>query len=195
MKHSREEILNAYEKIKNMLQEAEDFSDSRKEGLRNLFTYLEEETEWMTAPCSTRYHCSYKGGLLEHSVNVASLALKMQRVLMPKYSAASVVMVAILHDCGKHCQYYQQEPTPKQVQYGYEGSWRTRLDIPYMGHEDRSAWLVTQYIPDITEEEFSAIVLHNEPWLTSTCQFQNCPLATLIQNCDYWCCMYIEDRD
>ena len=52
---------------------------------------------------------------------------------------------------------------------------------------------LSKYI-DLTEEEFSAIFLHNEPWLTNTCQFQHCPLSTVIQYADYWSCMYLEDR-
>lgn len=194
MKHSKESILSAYKKIKTLLFEAKDFTPERKEGLKKLFQYLEEETDWLKAPCSTRYHCSYEGGLLEHSVNVASVARKLHRVLMPEYSEASVIMVAILHDCGKYCQYHQKEPTPAQKQWGYPGSYVTRTDIPYMGHEDRSAWIVSKFV-DLTEEEFSAIVLHNEPWLTNTCQFQHCPLSTLLQTADYWCCMYVEDRN
>lgn len=188
-----ETVLGAYEKVKTLLFEAEDFTEERKEGLKKLFNFLENETEWLKAPCSTRYHCSYEGGLLEHSVNVARQASRLAKILIPNYSINSVIMIGLLHDCGKYCQYYQKEPTPAQKQYGYPGSYATNTAVPYMGHEDRSAWIVSKYI-DLTEEEFSAIVLHNEPWLTNTCQFQHCPLSTVIQYADYWACMYLEDR-
>lgn len=36
----------------------------------NLLGWLEYETDFFTAPASTRHHGAYPGGLLEHSLNV-----------------------------------------------------------------------------------------------------------------------------
>ena len=40
-----------------------------REGADRLLTYL-EKSDFFTAPSSTRFHCSYEGGLCEHSLNV-----------------------------------------------------------------------------------------------------------------------------
>ena len=37
---------------------------------RLLWLYLQNETDFFTAPASTRFHGSYEGGLLEHSMKV-----------------------------------------------------------------------------------------------------------------------------
>ena len=42
---------------------------SEREGIEDLIKFL-EKSDFYTAPASTRYHGSYKGGLLEHSLNV-----------------------------------------------------------------------------------------------------------------------------
>ena len=42
----------------------------QRDGIDNLMEWLENETDFFKAPASTRYHGSYEGGLLEHSLNV-----------------------------------------------------------------------------------------------------------------------------
>ena len=40
-------------------------------GADDLLKFLEEKTDFFTAPASTRFHLACEGGLLQHSVNVA----------------------------------------------------------------------------------------------------------------------------
>ena len=46
-----------------------------REGLDELVTWLEKETDFFKAPASTRFHGNYDGGLLEHSLHVVEFAL------------------------------------------------------------------------------------------------------------------------
>ena len=41
-----------------------------RDGIDNLMDWLENDTDFFTSPASTRYHGSYEGGLVEHSLNV-----------------------------------------------------------------------------------------------------------------------------
>ena len=41
-----------------------------REGAENLLNYLENKSDFFTAPASARYHSAYPGGLCEHSLNV-----------------------------------------------------------------------------------------------------------------------------
>lgn len=41
-----------------------------REGAEALLAWLEQETNFFTAPASTRHHLAYPGGLVEHSLNV-----------------------------------------------------------------------------------------------------------------------------
>ena len=40
-----------------------------RDGMNNLINFI-EKTDFYTAPASTRFHGSYDGGLLEHSMKV-----------------------------------------------------------------------------------------------------------------------------
>ena len=42
----------------------------RREGADALLDYLENKSDFFTAPASARFHGAYAGGLCEHSVNV-----------------------------------------------------------------------------------------------------------------------------
>jgi 3'-5' exoribonuclease len=54
---------------------------------------------WRTAPCSCSGHHAYLGGLLEHTVAVATLALE-TCALHPKLNPDLLLSAAILHDIG-----------------------------------------------------------------------------------------------
>ena len=41
-----------------------------RDGIEELIRYLQEETDFFTAPASTKYHGAFEGGLLKHSMNV-----------------------------------------------------------------------------------------------------------------------------
>ena len=44
---------------------------NRREEFLKFMEFIETETEYLTAPASTKFHLCKEGGLLEHSVNVA----------------------------------------------------------------------------------------------------------------------------
>ena len=56
-------------------------------------------TGWLTAPCTRSGHHAYRGGLLEHTVGVASLAQTLCQ-WHPRLDADLLVAAAIVHDVG-----------------------------------------------------------------------------------------------
>lgn len=194
MKRTEEQRMESYNKIKQFILDSATFVDNaeKREAFKALCHYLENETEWLTAYCSTRFHNSYEGGLLDHSIDVANRMLKFIRTFAPDIDEGEAVFCGLFHDCGKYCQYKRKPATPRQIQYGYEGSMSVNDAVPYMEHEDRSLWVITRFYPYLTEEMFCAIAQHNEPWLTNTCQFKHNRLMTALQFCDYWTCLYVD---
>ena len=49
----------------------------QREGLDNLLNYLEQKTDFFTAPSSMSFHLNEDGGLCRHSLNVFDVALKL----------------------------------------------------------------------------------------------------------------------
>jgi 3'-5' exoribonuclease len=56
--------------------------------------------EWRRAPCTRNGHHAYLGGLLEHTVAVATLALETS-VLHPRLNSDLLLTAALVHDLGK----------------------------------------------------------------------------------------------
>lgn len=176
-----------YEFMKGMVK------GDRKESFLSLMSYIENETEFMKAPASTRYHLCVEGGLFEHTVSVATLMLKMKRVMAPELTDESCVIVALLHDLGKSGFYVENQPTDRQKQYGYKASipYSISNDIVWAEHEIRTLHMIQGRFM-LTEEEMYAIVYHNEPWAGQKSTFKKNKLMTLLQNADYWSCVYME---
>ena len=63
------EVITRYEALKEKVLE-------RWAEFAELMKFVETETEFLTAPASTKFHLCREGGLLEHSVNVAEHLLK-----------------------------------------------------------------------------------------------------------------------
>ena len=78
-----------------------------RDGADKLLDFLENKSDFFTAPASTRYHNAFEGGLLRHSLNVYHCLcayLERERVKQEYHLAASpetVAIVALLHDVCK----------------------------------------------------------------------------------------------
>ncbi len=72
-------------------------------GLRDLARGILEDATlapgWLTAPCTRSGHHAYQGGLLEHTVGVASLAQTLCQ-WHPRVDAGLLVAAALVHDVG-----------------------------------------------------------------------------------------------
>lgn len=173
---------------------------NRKANFENLINFMEEETAWLTAPASTKYHLCKEGGLLEHSVNVAETMLKIKAAIAPEISDESCVIVALLHDLGKvgmpgNPQYLINEPSEKQKRYGYKPDYPYRFnsELTYLSVPVRSLYLALQHI-SLTEEEVQAIVYHDGQYVEDnrSCATHEEPLTLLLQYADSWSGFVIE---
>ena len=68
--------------------------------LDRLLADAELRAAWRRAPCTRNGHHAYLGGLLEHTVAVATLALETS-VLHPRLNSDLLLSAAIVHDLGK----------------------------------------------------------------------------------------------
>lgn len=167
---------------------------ARKEAFLALMSFLEEETAYLSAPASTRYHLCRPGGLLEHSVNVAETMLKLRGLLAPQLSEESCVIVSLLHDLGKAGmpgapQYYENQPSARQAYAGYPAStpYRFNQDLTYMSVPLRSLALTLPRLP-LSEEEVQAIMYHDGQYVQENkgVAAQESPLTLLLQYADNW---------
>lgn len=109
---------------------------------------------FLTAPASTRYHGSYKGGLFDHSYTMATILQALTNKLGLKWEDKhSPIRVGILHDLCKIDQYKHIEGTNESFEYNNN----TLLT----GHGIKSV-VLSQSLPDVdlTREEIACITYH-----------------------------------
>lgn len=122
-----------------------------RKGADKLLKYI-ESTDFFTAPASTRFHGSYEGGLVEHSVNVyhclkAYLGSERAReVYNMKYTDESIAIVALLHDLCK-ANFYAVDYRNAKI----DGEWQRvpyytiKEEFPY-GHGEKSVFLISRFM-------------------------------------------------
>ena len=190
------DLMKRYQALKDKIID-------RKEEFQALMSYVENKTEYLTAPASTRFHLCHEQGLLEHSVNVAETMLKLKSTLAPEISDESCVIVALLHDLGKagmpgNPQYIKNEPTPKQKAYGYPATtpYRFNKDLLYLSVPIRGLYLAASRFP-LTEEEVQAIVYHDGQYVEDnrSVAAKEGKLTLLLQYADNWSGFIVETAE
>lgn len=139
----------------------------KREGSEKLLNFLlSENSDFFTAPASTRYHSSYEGGLLEHSLNVYEClsdylsrdSVKNTYGLSP--SKETVAIVSLLHDLCK-VNFYKTSLRNVKNEKGYWEKvpyYEIEDTLPY-GHGEKSVYVISGYMK-LTREEAFAIRYH-----------------------------------
>lgn len=138
-------------------------------GHSSLLAYLENETDFFTAPASTKYHGAHPGGLVEHSLNVYHRlrdftirdTMGGETLGLREECEETVAIIALLHDvCKVNC--YRTET--KRRKDPASGRWEdhqayTFYDPLPLGHGEKSLYLITRRM-DLRPEEALAIRWH-----------------------------------
>lgn len=148
------------ENIKDAFGQIVDQRIERK-GISDLLFWLENETDFFTAPASTRFHGSYEGGLTSHSINVWRRLHKLCSTYDYSGFQESVDIVALFHDVCK-ANFYGVEMRNRKNEE--TGRWEkvpfyTIQDRFPAGHGEKSVMLIQRFM-QLTDEEIMAINWH-----------------------------------
>lgn len=130
----------------------------KREGAQELLAWL-ENTDFFTAPASTRFHCACPSGLVMHSINVYEVM--MEKHFEEGEDRESFAICALLHDLCK-AQFYKI--SSRNVKNEATGAWEkvayysVEDAYPY-GHGEKSVWLAERFIR-LTPAEAMAIRWH-----------------------------------
>lgn len=175
-----------------------------RDGADKLLEYLlGSQSDFFYAPASTRFHGSYEGGLLEHSLNVYYCLkdyldrARVREEYNLSYDDESIAIVSLLHDlCKVNCYVkgtrnvkdkagvWQQVPT-----YEYSD------DMPY-GHGEKSVYIISGFMK-LTREEAFAIRYHmgfsgSDPQNNVGSAFSMYPLAFALSTADMEATYFLE---
>ena len=177
----------------------------KREGADKLLEYL-LTSDFFTAPASARFHCSFEGGLCEHSLNVYDCLVsylnmpRTKEIMGVSYSEESIAIVALLHDLCKVGVYKKGFRNVKNEQ----GAWQ-RVDtfeyddkLPY-GHGEKSVYIASGYMR-LTREEAFAIRYHmgyssqTEDPRNVSAAFEMFPLAFALSTADSEATYFVEGK-
>lgn len=162
----------------------------RREEFDSFIGVLENETSWLTAPASTKFHLNSEQGLLKHSVAVAENLLRIRDSLAPKISYESCVIVGLFHDVGKVGMpgkpLYLKNKNRWEVK-NRNITYKNNLELVYMSLAARSLYLVVKYIP-LSDAEAQAILYHDGQYIDDNrcIAHREEPLTLLLHWADYW---------
>ena len=176
---------------------------TNREGMDKLLAWI-EKSDFYKAPASTRFHGSYEGGLLEHSLNVYKV-LKQKLTQFPFASILNIndstlIIITLLHDICK-ANYYCVEMRNKKNEDGVwvkEPYYSINDTIPY-GHGEKSVMMISKFI-NLSMEEMYAIRWHmgfSEPkelHNTLSAVFEKYPLVMALHEADLEATYILENR-
>lgn len=169
----------------------------QREGSRELLVWL-EQSDFFSAPASTRFHGDYEGGLCAHSLNVFRQLARLCNAYKDrleisswKDKAESVAICALLHDlCKISC--YKTEMRNKKDEMGQwikVPFYTFEEDEPMGGHGFKSVFLISDFMR-LTNEERVAIANHMGAFdrapgdYSLTRAFERYPFAFLLHMAD-----------
>lgn len=134
-------------------------------GIENLMAWL-EKSDFYSAPASTRFHGSYPGGLLDHSIHVYEQAKRLLSVYPEiQVSDESLIITTLFHDLCK-VNFYDTE---KRNRKNASGQWESydaytiHEKFCYGGHGAKSVFIIQSFI-HLSPDEAAAIHCHMSSW-------------------------------
>lgn len=131
-----------------------------RDGASELRQWL-SSSDFFVAPASTKYHGSYEGGLIEHSLNVYNCLVEELECsgLSDSYSSETVAIVSLLHDVCKANFYKKGTRNVKE-----NGQWVAKevfeIDEKFpCGHAEKSVIILQNFL-SLSAEEIYAIRAH-----------------------------------
>lgn len=138
-------------------------------GAEDLLDWLENRTDFFTAPAGAKHHGAYPGGLVVHSLNVWNRlweitcrdVLNGRQDGLPMLTEETVAILALLHDVCKVGVYHLEPGRWRNPETGrWEDCQEYKFRDPFpLGHGEKSLFLITKYMP-LTNEEALAIRWH-----------------------------------
>lgn len=175
-----------------------------REGIDKLIMWL-EKTDFFIAPASTRFHGSYEGGLVEHSINVYEILSNKINYQEPyntlHVSSDSLKIITLLHDICK-TNLYKIDYRNVKNEYGVWEKvpyYTTDDKMPY-GHGEKSVMMISQFIK-LTQEEMYAIRWHmgftepKELYSTIGAAFEKYPICLALHEADLDATYLIESKN
>lgn len=191
---TEEQVEKNYEEFIKTLNE-----NIKREGIDKLVAWLNAK-DTKVAPASAKYHCSYKGGLVEHSLNTFKRLLRLIELeygVDCPYSSETLAIVGLLLDISKVGYYEIAERNAKDengnwVKVPFYQAKDASVRLTFGSHSMNSLYMVSKFLTLNYEEEL-ALLYHMGGFDASddtisvkniSTAFAKSPLALLLHQAD-----------
>lgn len=144
----------------------------KREGINRVIKWLKSK-DIRTAPASTKYHSSYEGGLVVHSLNVYKRLVKLIELEYGQespYTNETIALVSLLHDISKVDFYEVQMRNVKEngiwVQKPFFAVKDEENRLIFGSHSMNSLYMLGKFFNLTYEEELA--ILHHMGGIDST---------------------------
>jgi hypothetical protein len=192
-----QELLIGSMLIRGSGENAQSNSSILESGIR-ILRWL-DTTDFYDAPASTKYHESYPGGLLEHSLKVYNSMISLHHI--PQFNdqnLGSCTLVALVHDwckIGKYESYIKNVKDPITKQWKEERAYKCTDKYLGLGHGPQSLMMISQFCNTselrLSFDEMAAIRWHMYTYDVTSYDIndlnrcnQNIPIVLLTQFAD-----------
>lgn len=178
---------------------------TERDGIDKLLDFI-RQSDFYTAPASTKYHSCHEGGLLEHSLNVydclkAKADSPIWKEIISKVGEDTLILTALLHDLCK-TNFYIVEYRNKKVysangskidsngRYDWESVPAYTVDDKYpYGHGEKSVMMIDSFIRLKPIEKYTirwhmGFTEPKENWNYLTASIKMYPLVLAIHEAD-----------
>ena len=148
----------------------------KRDGLEKLLAWL-EQTDFYSAPASTKFHLSVEGGLCQHSLNVFYAMVELCKKHWEKegkeddifngesldaegaFNMENIAIVALFHDiCKANCYVKDWKNVKVNGKWEQQEYWKWEEQFIY-GHGSKSVYIIQQYMR-LYIDEAQAIRFH-----------------------------------
>ena len=165
------------------------YRNIHRKGITEFMEWLDHDTDFFTAPASTKYHGACEGGLVSHSLAVYNRAFALNGLFDLGLDKSSLAIATLFHDICK-CNFYTKELKNKKVYITQDEAAqidksRVRFDNggayiweqveaytvnekeKFGGHGSKSVYLLMKFL-NLSLEEAAAINCHMGAYDMST---------------------------
>lgn len=166
-----------------------------KNGIEQLIQYY-RDSDFYTTWASSSYHCNYKGGLLQHSLNVCDYATTLHKEFNSTVDIQSVMFCALTHDTGKSGLKGDEYYVPNTLKSGkLSGTKPIKINpnLRIKNHAWRSVLQLSKYV-DLTEDEKVCIINHDGFYQAENRQamLDIFELLYIVHNADLYVARFVE---
>lgn len=166
----------------------------RSQAIKNLLDHFGDRLALAPASSRDSFHNAFPGGLIDHSIRVLKLTMKLCKAYEVEFSKESIIISALFHDLGKVGNLDEDHYLPEDSDWHRKQGkkYKHNSKLQFMSTAHRAVYLLQHFGVQLTESEFLAIMLNDGPEAPENVIYsmKEPTLAVIIHQADRMACEF-----